>query len=145
MSDPTTAEGRAQLRELLANCSRDEWITESPEVIHGQGQTYENYSYVSTREVAADDDPPIGQFDRHLDAMLAVAAVNALPALLDELDQAETELCHTKNNLDQARYGRTQADLAIARVRAALDEWTPARGSAAVFVDEVRAALDGGQ
>lgn len=72
--DPTTPEGRAKLRELL-----DTDLT-LPLSVLDDGEL--------VGIVDADDH----MADRDIDAELAVAAVNALPQLLDALDQAEAAI-----------------------------------------------------
>ncbi|WP_432679172.1 hypothetical protein ACRAJ3_09800 [Rhodococcus pyridinivorans] len=114
MSDPTIPEGRAELRQFLSKATPGKW------------DIYEDADDPDEQSIAAGDQvlTQITEWSgRADDAELVVVAVNALPALLGALDQTETELRHTRNNLDQARYGRTQGDLAIARVRALADEW----------------------
>lgn len=79
MSDPTTPEGRAELRELLRGLAvaRPWHVEEMPETQEGR---------VYSLEV---DGMPWIMADRIEvnDARLIVAAVNALPALLDLLDR----------------------------------------------------------
>lgn len=84
--DPKTAEGRTELRELLARTQIDRLRV-------GKGP-------VEWRTLLTGNDPGIGLVHlvnstpalRSVNAELIVAAVNALPALLDALDKAEAEL-----------------------------------------------------
>ena len=85
MSDPTTPEGRAELRNLLAKATDRPWIAEYS---GPTGNCVIPHDAQSTLEAVA--------FTRLLpawhDAELIAAAVNALPVLLDALDRQEREL-----------------------------------------------------
>lgn len=96
MPDPTTPEGRTELRQMLTLAHGGGWISEAPEDIHGPGAEGWDYAYISTSEGAEDDDPPIASFDQPAFRDLATAAVNALPALLDALDEAEAAIARVR-------------------------------------------------
>lgn len=129
MTDPTTPEGRAELRDLLRRTAPRPWSAQPG--INGRDDVTCRWPGGPVEVVA--------QVSRvRLDAELIIAARNALPELLDALDRAED---YTKANQQIV----DQCVAALDRVRAVVADWTPARGSAAVFVDEVCTALDGDQ
>jgi len=98
--DPTTPEGRAKLRELL-----DTDLT-LPLSVLDDGEL--------VGIVDADDH----MADRDIDAELAVAAVNALPQLLDALDAKDRQIDVLCDALEISKQNTAEKSSAIERVRA---------------------------
>jgi hypothetical protein len=98
MSDPTTPEGRAELRRLLDNATPAPW-----EGVPGfgttaiYGQDHEPGEFVAQRV-------PIP------DAKLIIRLRNTVPALLDALDQAEAALEQARKTADRYASARAQWD-----------------------------------
>ncbi len=120
-SDPATPEGRAALWQLHSNATPGPWqLIDDGESIHLR---------------CASGKPPLAPSDPEL----IVAAVNALPALLDALDDTECEVERQRGDLVIERRRAEAAEAALARVRqlvdsTKLDWWSESM---------VRAALDG--
>lgn len=88
MSDPTTPEGRAELRQMLEQATRSPWRTvpnlDGYHSVHAEPES----EGAGFRSIAVDAETRyrIAVCDTP-DAKLIAAAVNALPALLDALDR----------------------------------------------------------
>ncbi|MBX4168084.1 hypothetical protein K3M35_05305 [Rhodococcus sp. DMU2021] len=87
MSDPMTPEGRADLRQFLADGRNAEWS------LCNDGRTVAEDASEEMAKWIADAGP--------CTAELIVAAVNALPALLDALEEAE-KMADTKSKVADA-------------------------------------------
>jgi len=120
MSDPTTPEGRAELRRV-AESARDA---------------------IDRQDVGAMLD---GAFRSSFDIPTVLALLDALDQTQEEIHRRDNFQLRQESELQNYLARVRAAEAALDRVRVALDDWTPARGSAAVFVDEIRAALDGAQ
>ncbi|SED52518.1 hypothetical protein SAMN04490240_4106 [Rhodococcus pyridinivorans] len=140
-----TPEGRAELRKLLAKATDRPWIAEYS---GPTGNCVIPHDAQSTLEAVA--------FTRILpawhDAELIAAAVNALPALLDALDQADdhakflesvADINDTHAGLWQAR--ATKAEAALDRVRELSEEGKCWGGADAIeeFIRRLDEILDG--
>jgi len=155
VSDPTTPEGRAKLRKLIAALGGGydgPWKAVYDEGAEHGSIRLDEYEPVfpgAYVEVASTDQ--LGDIDNEEPDMvvpeyLAAVSPDVMTALLDALDKAETELRHTRNNLGQARYGRKQGDIAITRVRALADDmetWCSPHGISVEYAKRIREALDG--
>lgn len=97
MSDPTTPEGRAELRDLLRRTTPLPWSAQPG--LNGRDDVRARWTGGPTVVVA--------QVSRvRPDAELIVAAVNALPALLDEIDrlrEIETECVMRRSVMKEMR------------------------------------------
>lgn len=78
MTDPTTPEGRAELRQLLEDGKRDHWEVCTDGRTIGEDAGDDMAKWIGEAGPCAAD--------------LIVAAVNALPALLDALERAEAAI-----------------------------------------------------
>ncbi|WP_371053671.1 hypothetical protein [Rhodococcus gordoniae] len=138
MSDPTTPEGRAELRKLLAKATDRPWIAEYS---GPTGNCVIPHDAQSTLEAVA--------FTRLLpawhDAELIAAAVNALPALLDALDDAECEIERQRGDLVIERRWAEAAQVVLDRVRDLAEEGKCWGGSDAIeeFIRRLDEILDG--
>ncbi|QOV97180.1 hypothetical protein [Rhodococcus pyridinivorans] len=178
MIDPKTPEGRAELRELLAKATPEPWQVDDCEgelrigagdaVTKWEDRTTEDgrsyrigtppRSWKATDLIYEHDldtwDEGEDQDDdqRRTDAELIVAAVNALPALLDALDQADdhakflesvADINDTHAGLWQARATKAEADLN--RVRELSEEGKCWGGADAIeeFIRRLDEILDG--
>ncbi|MCK8674111.1 hypothetical protein M1M07_23745 [Rhodococcus sp. HM1] len=121
MNDPTTPEGRAELRErhVLAT-------DHGKETLATRHLTHPTI-YVDHSD--GNEDGLVGALpiwgNRY--AELIVAAVNALPALLDALDDAECEIERQRGDLVIERRRANAAEAALARVRKVADRYAAAR------------------
>ncbi|MFD6677518.1 hypothetical protein ACFWDA_24555 [Rhodococcus zopfii] len=109
--NPTTPEGRTELRRLHAECVA---AAEGTWAVSGGG----DYSVV--KSMWNDDgggDCDITGAINEPDAELIVAAVNSLPALLDALDEAECEIERQRGDLVIERRRANAAEAALDRVR----------------------------
>lgn len=154
MTDPTTTEGRAELREQIANAEpwpRHVVIEElTREIMCGfLGEKRANEVLRQKNALGAIDNYRRAA-QRVLDAGWShqPAAVNALPALLDALDNVYEQrdlvkdIATWEHNASVARLARARAaEAALDRVRDLLDR----HKSQEIYVDDVRAALDGAQ
>ncbi|KHJ74667.1 hypothetical protein [Rhodococcus sp. Chr-9] len=181
MSDAQTPEGRAKLRELLAKGTPGPWqaddcegelrvgagdaVTAWQERTDEEGRSYRvgtpPWTWKSTNLIYEHDletwDEGEDQDDdqRRIDAELIVAARNALPALLDALDDAECEIERQRGDLVIERRRAEAAEATLDRVEElATDlENSPQVGydsseqweldTRRVVARELRAALDG--
>jgi len=149
MSDPTTPEGRAELRKLLAQAGPKTWVyledADDPDDcgIYAKQEGSRVVSELSEWRGVSDD------------AELLVAAVNALPALLDALDNAYEQrdlvkdIATWEHNASVARLARARAaEAALDRVRALADDmetWCSPYGVAVDYAKRIHEALDGAQ
>lgn len=110
MTDPTTPEGRARLRELHEVAFGEPW-----EVTREEGYDHLNgfVEYLGWTGGVGDNDAEVE---------LIVAAVNALPALLAELEKTEVRLALAEAQLEETghraveHYNRAErAEAVIAR------------------------------
>ena len=150
-TDPTSPEGRAELRELLAKGTPGPWqaddcegelrvgagdaVTAWQERTDEEGRSYRvgtpPWTWKSTNLIYEHDletwDEGEDQDDdqRRIDAELIVAARNALPALLDALDDAELR-AENERLLDMLNRANA-AEAALARVRKVADRYAAAR------------------
>lgn len=82
MPDPTTPAGRAELRQLLEDGKRDHWEVCTDGRTIGEDAGDDMAKWIGEAEPCA--------------AELIVAAVNALSALLDALDEAEAAIARVR-------------------------------------------------
>ncbi|WP_418346200.1 hypothetical protein [Rhodococcus pyridinivorans] len=135
MSDPTTPEGRADLRQCLADGQNAEWL------LCEDGRTVAEDAPEEMAKWIADAGP--------CTAELIVAAVNALPILLDALEKAEEKASDLFAAAVRHKLRAMGAETALDRVRAFIDDPTNRihgeviTDPETVLVDDIYAALDG--
>ncbi|MCD2096566.1 hypothetical protein [Rhodococcus rhodochrous] len=184
MSDPTTPEGRAELRELLAKATPEPWQVDDCEgelrigagdaVTKWEDRTTEDgrsyrigtppRSWKATDLIYEHDldtwDEGEDQDDdqRRADAELIVAAVNALPALLDALDARDVRIVNLEQGREVERGALRNAIAIIARIQALVERVDAGTVGCSMdnceggcfkaecpdmFAEQLRAALDG--
>ncbi|MGV5046851.1 hypothetical protein [Rhodococcus pyridinivorans] len=131
MSDPQTPEGRADLRQFLADGRNAEWS------LCEDGRTVAEDASEDEAKWIADAGP--------CTADLIVAAVNALPALLDALDDAEFEIERQRGDLVIERRRAEAAEATLDRVRELSEEGKCWGGADAIeeFIRRLDEILDG--
>lgn len=104
MSDITTPEGRAELRELRTAGTPGEWVAlgNSIGAEVGECTCVGGPEYGAHEQYCGLDGVLVLQADE-ADAKLIAAAVNALPALLDALDAACSRMIADENTIEELR------------------------------------------
>lgn len=133
--EPTTPEGRAELRDLL------EIVVPGPWKIDEHDET-EFDSIVSTAE-----DRPFGWVEvaRSLspESDLIVAAVNALPALLDALDEQTQQAVDLRLKVEELRVRADESECEVESLRGDLLIERRQVSALEAILDRVRKLVDG--
>lgn len=146
-SDPTTPEGRAELRRLLGSGFTDQPWAIWHDLDHQGFKTIGDEAGVLSEEKPFTEEcNPFAHVYTDDLAELIVAAVNALPALLDALDDSECEVERQRGDLVIERRRAEAAEAALNRVRnlcMTVDgDWINS-DFIGNTVGDIRAALDG--
>lgn len=122
MNDPTTPEGRAHLRQRIEQAvtkpTTARWVSFGNSIGAEVDQcTCSGHPYEYLHEQYCGVDGPVVQGVHESDAELIVAAVNALPALLDALDQARRDYEENMRAGLRHKHRADEAEAALERVR----------------------------
>lgn len=140
MSTPDLGE----LRRLLEAATPRPWFSRDPDAIF-------NPSVATRRQEDAEDEPlddsewvaecgPRDERGRQ-DAALIAAAVNALPALLDDLEAARAEIATLTAQRDRAERRHERLGAGVEALNASLARVNPAHFSTALVRGRIRALL----
>lgn len=133
MTDPTTPEGRAELRQMLDKATVRPWTIHSDR--YGRDEITARHQ-AGWNEVVAQ----VGR--ARPDAGLIVAAVTALPALLAALDDAECEIERQRGDLVIERRRANAAEAALAEAQETIRGYEGAVEGLAATIGEQRAQLE---
>lgn len=145
MSDPRTPEGRTELRQILLDaCATDQSWNIWHDLDHQGFTTIGDEAGVLTEEKPYTEEcNPFAHVYTPEIAALIVAAVNALPALLDALDQAQDYLKANQQIVDQCVSTLDHVrDLADAWDSYGFEQWAWSMPKHRV-VGALRAAIEG--
>lgn len=102
-TDITTPEGRAELRRLRAIATEGEWAIWHDLKHQGYVTVGDEGGVLSDEKPSTEECNPVAHVYTTNDAELMVAAVNALPALLDALDATCNRLVAAENTIEELR------------------------------------------